>query len=159
MAAVDWNAILPGAVVVYSSMAIPDDRGSEGTVAEIDLPGRYLIDVSWFSGDYHVRLYRDFFENLIGSEYVCHSPQVAVSIAQQLAGSVIQRRRIKRRRGTQYIELVRAFRQNSIRASGNAAAKTRKIRQRGRGACPVFQPIQTPQNVSTTNFPTALVLS
>src|SRR5260370_10799561 len=130
MAAVDWNAILPGAVVVYSSMAIPDDRGSEGTVAEISLPGRYFVDVSWFSGDYCVRLYRDFFENLIGHEYVCHSPQIAVRIAQQLAGSAIERRRVTSRRGTQYIELVRAFKQNSVQASGNAAARTRKIRSR-----------------------------
>lgn len=91
MPPVDWATILAGtgASVVYSSMSIPDDRGSDGVVAEIGLPNDHFIDISWFRQDesYRVRLYREFFENLIGREYVCAAAQSAIDIAKDLARS------------------------------------------------------------------------
>ena len=93
MPAVDWAAILSGtgASVVYSSMSNPDDRGSDGVVAEISLPGEHFIDISWFrkEGRYHVRLYREFIENIVGSESICASPQSAIDFAKDLALSVM----------------------------------------------------------------------
>jgi hypothetical protein len=68
MAHVDWSQLLPEAEVAYSSLETDEERGAfDDTIAELKLPGGYYIDVSWSPDDseYVVRLYRDYFENLI----------------------------------------------------------------------------------------------
>lgn len=111
-----------GATVVYSSMSIPDDRACDGTVAEIRLPNDFLIDISWFrrNKSYHVRLYHEFYESMIGSEYVLASPQSVVEIVRELALCTRMRASIEYLSGNAYIEFDRDSRREGVRAITSA---------------------------------------
>lgn len=88
MPIVDWETALDSTVTVpYSSLSIPEKRDEDGTVAELHLPGDYFIDVSWFAfdGKYTIRLYHECFENLVGKEQTCDTPEQVVEIVRILA--------------------------------------------------------------------------
>jgi hypothetical protein len=81
---VDWERLLDGLSpeVEWSSMTLPDDRDSEGTVATIRILGSMWLDVSYDSDDcaYIVRLYpEDYIDPLC--QRACATDKEAIQCA------------------------------------------------------------------------------